>query len=173
MIIRKENKNDYINIFNFVKTAFETAKVKDGDEQDFVDRIRASKDYIPELAFVAEENGEIIGHIMFSKTYVQNNNKRFEALMLAPLAVRLDYRCRGIGGSLIKAGFEKAKKMGYTAVFLAGDSKYYSRFGFEPTIKHNIKCSLDIPEDLYENIMVCELKPGALRGISGIVKFTT
>lgn len=171
MNIRQENKNDYEAIYNFVKTAFETAKVKDGNEQDFVNSIRCSDNYIPELTLVAEDRGEIIGHIMLSKTYVENEDKElFEVLYLAPVSVLLERRNQGIGSKLIYESFRRAKKMGYKSVFLAGDPAYYNRFGFVPTIKHNIKCSLEIPEELYENIMVCELVPDALDGISGIVK---
>ena len=171
MNIRQENKNDYEAIYNLVKTAFETAKVKDGNEQDFVNSIRSSDNYIPELALVVEDRGEIIGHIMLSKTYVENEDKElFEVLYLAPVSVLLERRNQGIGSKLIYESFRRAKKMGYKSVFLAGDPAYYNRFGFVPTIKHNIKCSLEIPEELYENIMVCELLPDALDGISGIVK---
>ena len=170
MNIRQENINDYEVIYRFVKTAFETAKVKDGHEQDFVNSIRSSDNYIPELALVAEDKGEIIGHIMLSKTYVENEDKKFEALYLAPVSVLLKRRNQGIGSKLIYESFKHARGMGYKAVFLAGDPAYYNRFGFVPTIKHNIKCSLEIPEELYENIMVCELVPDALAGVSGIVK---
>jgi putative acetyltransferase len=172
MNIRQENKNDYEAIYNFVKTAFETAKVKDGHEQDFVNTIRNSGNYIPELALVAEDENEIIGHIMLSRTYVENKDKdkKFEVLYLAPVSVLLKRRNQGIGSKLIYESFKRAREMRYKAVFLAGDPAYYNRFGFVPTIKHNIKCSLEIPEELYENIMVCELVPDALNGISGIVK---
>lgn len=170
MNIRQENKNDYEAIYDFVKTAFETAKVKDGNEQDFVSSIRRSGNYIPELALVAEDKNEIVGHIMLSKTYVENEDKKFEVLYLAPVSVLLKRRNQGIGSKLIYESFKRARQMGYKAVFLAGDPAYYNRFGFAPTIKHNIKCSLEIPEELYENIMVCELVPDALDGIFGVVK---
>jgi putative acetyltransferase len=58
--IRQEGKSDYTTIYNLIKTAFETAKVKDGDGQDSVNELRNSNKYIPELALVAEENGNII-----------------------------------------------------------------------------------------------------------------
>ena len=69
MIIRQEiNLNSKIFIID--KIAFETARVSNGNEQDFVNRLRASGSYIPELALVAEENGKLVGHIMLTKTYV-------------------------------------------------------------------------------------------------------
>lgn len=76
MIIRQENKNDFEKIYQLVKTAFETAEVKDGDEQDFVNELRSSNHYIPELAFVAELDGEIIGYIMMTQTYVEHETEK-------------------------------------------------------------------------------------------------
>lgn len=169
MIIRSENKNDYSTIYELVKTAFETAKVKDGDEQDFVNRLRSSEKFIPELALVAEEDNKIIGHIMFTKTWVENETGRFEALLLAPLSVLLEHRSQGVGSCLVNTGFQIARDMGYKAVFLAGDPAYYHRFGFSATISYGIKACMDIPEELNENIMVCELVPGALARVTGLV----
>jgi len=110
-----------------VKIAFQTAKVSNGKEQDFVNQLRSSGCYIPELALVAEENGKLIGHIMLTKTYIVNGNSKFETLLLAPISVALEYRDRGVGSALIKEGFRLAKEMGYTSVLLVGDPAYYHK----------------------------------------------
>ena len=170
MKIRQETPKDYKTIYNFVKTAFETAKVKDGNEQDYVNTIRQSPGYLPELSLVAVEKGKIIGHIMLSETYIDDGTYKHTALLLAPLSVKLEYRNKGIGSELITEGIKLAEKMGYKTVFLAGDPNYYNRFGFVATIDHNIKSSLDLPEEFYKNIMVYEIVPNALQGITGIIK---
>jgi len=172
MNIRQENSHDYAAIYELVKTAFETAKVKDGDEQDFVNRLRDSDKYIPSLALVAEEDGKIIGHIMVTKTWVTHGDEKHEVLYLAPVSVLLEYRKKGVGSELIRRCLTTGKEMGYKAVFLAGDPGYYHRFGFEATIKHGIKCSIDLPEEFNENIMVCELIPGGLKGVTGVVEMS-
>lgn len=70
-IIRQETEQDHPAIYDLIRTAFETAKVSDGDEQDFAVNLRNnSKLYIPELALVAEEGGKLIGHIMLTNTYI-------------------------------------------------------------------------------------------------------
>lgn len=171
MKIRQENKNDLIEIYELVKTAFETAEVKDGHEQDLVNELRNSSKYIPELALVAEHNEKIIGYIMLTKTNIDHEGENFEVLYLAPIAVAKEYRNQKVGSQLIYAGMKKARAIGFKAVFLAGNPAYYNRFGFVPTIHHGIKCNKEIPEYLFENIMVCELLPRALDGISGIVEF--
>ena len=63
MTIRQAKPEDFDAIYSLVKTAFQTAKVSDGDEQDFVLKLRKGH-YIPELELVAEEDGVLIGHIM-------------------------------------------------------------------------------------------------------------
>lgn len=171
MIIRQENKNDFTTIYQLVKTAFETAEVKDGHEQDLVNELRNSNKYIHELALVAEQDEKIIGYIMLTKTNVENKTEKFEVLYLAPVAVAIEYRDQKVGSELICTAMKKAHDMGFKAVFLAGNPAYYNRFGFVPTIRHGIKCSVEIPKKLFESIMVCELYPQALNGISGIVEF--
>lgn len=165
--IRCETEKDYSEIYNLIKTAFETAKVKDGDEQDFANKLRDSENYIQELALVAEAEGRLIGHIMFTKTYViQPDNSKFEGLLLAPLAVSLEYRNTGIGSALIKEGFRLAKKLGYKAVFLCGDPAYYYRFGFRSTASFGIKYVYDVPE---KYIMAYELDEGSLDNVTGSI----
>ncbi|MHB8985624.1 MAG: GNAT family N-acetyltransferase [Eubacteriales bacterium] len=164
MVIRRETPEEFSQIYDLVKVAFQTAKVSDGKEQDFVNQLRSSGNYIPELALVAEENGKLIGHVMLTKTYIVNSGKKFETLLLAPISVVLEYRNRGVGSSLIKESFKLAKKMGYTSVLLVGDPAYYHRFGFKAAVNFGIKHIHNIPD---ENVMACELVPDALYGISG------
>ena len=116
MIIRRETPEEFSMIYDLVKVAFQTAKVSDGKEQDFVNQLRNSGNYIPELALVAEESGKLIGHIMLTKTYITSDKNKFETLLLAPISVALEYRNKGVGSKLITQSFKLAKKMGYTSV---------------------------------------------------------
>jgi predicted N-acetyltransferase YhbS len=167
--IRTERPSEYDFLYNFIKVAFETAEVKNGDEQNFVDRLRASEGYIPELALVAEEQGKIVGHIMLSKTYILTGTSRVEALLLAPLSVELSHRCQGVGSKLVQESFRLAKQMGFQSIFVVGNPKYYGRFGFRSTARFGIRHVPEIPEPY---VMGIELTPNALAGISGTVNFT-
>ena len=164
MVIRRETPEEFSQIYNLVKVAFQTAKVTDGDEQDFVNQLRSNGNYIPELALVAEENGKLIGHIMLTKTYIVNSSNKYETLLLAPISVALEYRNRAVGSNLIKESFKLAKEMGYTSVLLVGDPAYYHKFGFKAAVDFGIKHKQNIPD---EYVMACELVPDALSGISG------
>lgn len=166
MLIRQETEQDFTAIYDLVKAAFQTARVSDGDEQDFVVQLRSGSSYIPELALVMEQDGRLIGHIMLTKTYVQGASGSFEALLLAPIAIALEHREKSNGSKLIAESFQRAKTMGYTAVFLVGDPAFYERFGFRPTVSFGIQYTLPIPE---QNVMACELTPNALNGVSGTV----
>ncbi len=169
MIIRRETENDFDRIYDLVKVAFQTAKVSNGKEQDFATELRNSGNYIPELALVAEEEGKLIGHIMLTKAYITTADGKFEALLIAPISVLLEYRNRGVGSELINESFRLAKKLGYTVVVLVGDPAYYHRFGFRPAVTFGIKHIPEIPD---ENVIACELVPDALNGFSGIIDFS-
>ena len=172
MKIRPESKQEYDSICRLVQTAFKTARVSGGTEADMVKNIRGSEKYVPELALVAEMDGKLIGYIMLSETTVSNGINTAVALNLGPVCSLVEHRNKGIGGELIKSAILKAKEMGYASVFLAGDCKYYNRFGFVPASKYGIKCQLDVPEELLDCIMALELVPGALNGMTSVILST-
>jgi predicted N-acetyltransferase YhbS len=169
LIIRQEKPEDFLNIYFLVKTAFQTAKVSNGAEQEYVKKLRASSNYIPELALVTEQDAKLVAHIMLTKTYVVTGGSKFEALLLAPLCVALEYRKHGVGSKLVAKSFEYAKNLGYTSVFVVGDPAFYGRFGFKSSVLFGINHVPLLPE---QYVMVYELSPDALTGIAGTITFT-
>jgi len=166
MIVRPETEREFPAIHALVEVAFQTAKVTNGKEQDFVDQLRASSAYIPELALVAEENGRLIGHIMLTKTQIASpDGGKFETLFLGPVSVALEHRNSGVGSALINASANLAKTLGHSSIFLVGDPAYYHRFGFRPTANFGIRHLHDIPA---QYVMALELTPNALAGVSGV-----
>lgn len=91
--IRKESKRDYDEVYDVIKTAFETAEHSDGNEQDLVVALRKSDNFIPELSLVAVEDNKIVGYILFTKIRIEE----YEEIALAPLAVLPQYQRKGIG----------------------------------------------------------------------------
>lgn len=166
--IRPEREKDHSEVYNLIQTAFRTAAVKDGDEQDFAVKLRESASYIAELALVAEYDNQLIGHIMFTKTYItQPDESKFEALLVAPLSVLLEYRNKGVGSALMKEGLRVAKALGYKAAFLCGNPAYYHRFSFKSVENFAIEPDHPIP---LQYVLCYELEVDALKGINGIVK---
>lgn len=158
MIIRPETEKDFDAIYNLVRDSFAGASHTDGDEQNLVTRLRNSPAYVPELALVAEIDGKIVGHIMFTTAKLGN----YRALNLAPVAVAPDKQKMGIGGALIRRGHEIAKQAGYDYIALVGHSGYYPRFGYIRANTLGIKSDLDVPDDAF---MAIDLKSqGATTG---------
>ena len=118
--VRQEREAEFPAIYELIRTAFATAEVSDGDEQDFANRLRIHGNYIPELALVAECQGKLIGHIMLTRTVVtQDDGTPYEALMIAPLSVVLDYRNQGVGSALLKEGLRLAQSRVTGQLFFA------------------------------------------------------
>lgn len=167
--IRPERPEEFPAIYALVKTAFATARVSDGSEQDFVNSLRAGPNYIPELALAAEEKGTLIGHIMLTRLpfTAKPGSAALSPLLLAPLCVRLESRSLGVGATLTREAFHRAGALGFTAVFLLGDISYYGRFGFRRASEYGVAYSPSSLPDAHT--LACELVPGALGGVHGTV----
>ena len=163
LIVRQENKNDYEEVYNVIKTAFETAEHSDGNEQDLVVALRKSDNFIPELSLVAVKDNKVVGHILFTKIKIG----KYEELALAPLGVLPEYQRQGIGSALIKQGHKIAKKLGYHYSIVLGSDKYYPRFGYIPAKEYGILAPFDVPD---ENFMAIKLND-TNEIIKGTVKY--
>jgi len=167
-IIRQETKEDYNEVYNLIRAAFEVAEFKDGDEQDYAENLRRSKNFIPELSMVAECDRELIGQVMFTETFVKRDDGNgHTALLLSPLSVLPGYMNRGVGTLLVQEGLMKARKLGYEVVFVCGAPSYYNRFGFKSISGYGIKSSANISP---EYVLVYEIVPGILQDIKGTVE---
>ncbi|MGX8010924.1 GNAT family N-acetyltransferase [Mesorhizobium sp. ORM8.1] len=97
-------------------------------EAGLVDALINGGDAVVEL--VAEEDGQVVGHILFSRLFVQNGSQRFAAVALAPLAVEPSFHGTGIGGALIREAHVRLKEAGEALAVVLGDPVYYGRFGY-------------------------------------------
>ncbi|WP_421930622.1 GNAT family N-acetyltransferase [Phenylobacterium sp.] len=123
------------------------------DEADLIERLRADGDKVFEL--VAEEDGAVVGHILYSRLWADSVNLY---AALAPMAVRPDRQKSGVGSRLVKASLETAREFGAHAVIVLGHPDYYPRFGFTPEAARTVKA-------LYSGspaFMALEIEDGAL-----------
>lgn len=148
--IRREIELDYTEVFNVIKKAFENAEHSDGNEQNLVTKLRKSSSFIPELSLVADYNGKIVGHILFSKVKIGDSIQ----IALAPVSVLPEFQKQGIGSKLIREGHKIAKELGYKISVVLGHEKYYPKFGYEIASKLGIEVPFDVP---IENFMVLNL----------------
>jgi putative acetyltransferase len=165
VVIRTEREADYPAIAEVVRGAF----VNHPDEvATFVERIRASEEFIPELALVAEDSSGVIAHVMLSWVGVEGGS-RGRILNLTPMSVRPDRQRLGVGTQLIQDALGRAEEAGEPAVMVEGIPGYYPRFGFEPAVALGfIPPSPKIPEDAF---MVKRLR-GYTPDLAGRIVYT-
>jgi putative acetyltransferase len=129
-MIRYARPADHGDIATVVAAAFGGA-----DEARLVEQLRADGDTMFEL--VAEEAGDLVGHVLFSRLWA-DRDALYAAL--APLAVRPDRQRQGVGGRLVRAALECAPEFGAVGVLVLGDPAYYGRFGFSPEAAARVAC---------------------------------
>ncbi|NMG06079.1 GNAT family N-acetyltransferase [Brasilonema sp. UFV-L1] len=155
-----ETENQKAKIHQVITDAFGRTQ-----EAELVDKIRNSPNFIPELSLVALENGDVLGHILFSRIFI-NAPHQIPALALAPLAVKPQRQRQGIGSQLVQVGLSKCRQSDYPIVVVVGNPHYYRRFGFQKASQFGLHSSLPIPDEAF---MILELKPSALININGNV----
>ena len=162
LIIREEQPGDEqpINAVNLA--AFESA-----EEADIVDKLR---DNCPDfLSFVAERDGKIVGHILFTPVQAQSESEVVTGMGLAPMAVLPEYQNRGVGSALVREGIRKVRKQKYPFIIVLGHPEYYPRFGFEPGSNFGLECEYDdVPDEAF---MMLPLDGNIVDSLSGIVKY--
>jgi len=122
-MIRHERHEDEAEISRVIDAAF-----GDRETSAFAEQIRASPGYVPEFAFVVEEEGEIVAHTMLSRVRLEGPD--VDVLTLTPMSVRPDRQRQGIGGKLIEAALAAADERGEPLVLVEGIPSYYPQFGF-------------------------------------------
>ena len=161
MNIRKEKDSDKENIWKVNAEAFETEA-----EANLVNALRDSG--IPFISLVAEEEAEIVGHILFTPVELVGNDSDLKLMGLAPMAVLPKLQKKGIGSQLVKTGIENCSTQGYDAIVVLGHPEYYPKFGFVPSVRYGIKSEHDTPDEAF---MVLELKESSLKNKNGIIKY--
>jgi putative acetyltransferase len=127
---------------------------------------RLHRDGLVIASLVALEDGDVVGHILFSALEVEIDGRKLKAAALAPMAVWPDRQGRGIGSNLVRRGLDVLKRRGIAAVIVLGHESYYPRFGFSAALAR--KLAAPFSGDAF---MVLELTPGALAGERGTVRY--
>lgn len=176
--IRPETPKDYKDIISLVLRSFkEGTSYSDGtDILALIEEIRASKYYIPELSFVAELEGKIVGHFLFShfplsKTPKGEHIDTNDIVMLAPVSVHADYFKKGIGSTMLTLGIQKVKEYGFKGITVEGNFNFYNRVGFKTSSEYNIYPTSGIPLQEPRCMMVQETYEGSLKEISGYIVY--
>lgn len=134
--IRAEQPADRRAIADVITAAFGSPAAR------FVDAIRASRNFVPDLSLIADFQGRIVGHVMISRALVRDRDTRHQVAILLPLAVLPDFQGRGIASALVREVTARADAHGEPIVAVEGSPTFYERLGFEPSMHYGIQIPL-------------------------------
>lgn len=161
IVVRAETTEDYAAVRQVNELAFGRLA-----EAVLVDKLRAIAD--PQISLVAVKDAQVVGHIFFSPVSIEIGDSASPALGLGPMAVLPEYQNQGLGSQLVRAGLQECQRIDCNVVVVLGHSEYYPRFGFVPAKQKGLTCEWPVPDEAF---MVAELKPDALAGRRGLVKY--
>ena len=137
--IRNEEERDYKVVEEITRKAFYNLYIPGCAEHYLVHIMRGHEDFIPELDFVIELDGQVIGNIMYTKArLVDEAGTEKEILTFGPVSIAPEYQRRGYGRMLIEHSFEQAVRLGYDVVVILGSPMNYVGCGFKSSRKLNI-----------------------------------
>ena len=160
MLIRHESEEDIASIRELHEQAFEQSV-----EADIVDALRKNcKDII---SLVADDNGKVIGHVLFSPAEILGPHGVLKGMALAPMAVLPDMRRKGVGTRLVKHGMVQLMRAGCPFIIVVGRPDYYSHFGFGPASEFGIKCQWErVPDEAFMILWIDKIKSQSVSGVA-------
>ena len=167
--IRVEEERDYSTVESLVRESFWNVYRPGCTEHYVLHHLRSNPDFIPELAFVMEVDGKIIGQNVFVKAQItKDDGTAFPILTMGPICIANEYKRKGYGKILLDYSLEKAKALGYGAVCFEGNIDFYGKSGFDFASKFGIKYH-GLPEGMAADFFLCkELQAGYLDVITGV-----
>ena len=162
IMIRNEKETDYSVVEEITRKAFYNIYVPGATEHYLVHIMRQHEDFIPELDFVIELDGRVIGNIMYTKArLIDEAGTEKEILTFGPVSIDPEYQRAGYGKLLLEHSFEQAARLGYDVIVIFGSPMNYVSRGFKSCKKYHV-C---IENGKYPAaMMVKELSPHALDG---------
>ncbi len=162
LVIRTEKPQDIPSIRIVNEQAFDTSA-----EADIVDTLRRTCSNL--LSLVAEQDGDVVGYVLFSPVVVDGPDGGLEGMGLAPMAVLPQHQRQGIGSHLAQHGLDILHTEGCPFVIVLGHPEYYPRFGFEPASKVGLTSQWQgVPDEAF---MVHVMNTTALKDVSGIARY--
>ena len=166
--IRLEEKKDYREVENLVRESFWNVYRPGCMEHYVLHCLRENPDFVPELDFVMEKDGEIIGQNIFVRTAIKSDDGRDIPIMtMGPICITPKLKRKGYGKILLDYSLEKAAELGSGAVCFEGNIQFYGKSGFTYASEFGIRYH-GLPEGEDASFFLCkELIPGYLDKITG------
>ena len=168
MNIRIETPEDYREVEELTREAFWNVYAPGCVEHFVLHNYRSNPDFIPELDFVLEEEGRIIGHVMYSKAeIIREDGSAMPAWTFGPISIHPDWKRKGYGLKLLNYSIEKAREMGIGVLCMEGNIEFYKHAGFVLASSLNIHYHAEPKESEVPYFLAQELIPGYLDGVEG------
>ena len=172
MNIRLERTEDYREVENLTREAFWNVYRPGCTEHYVLHQYRTNPNFIPELDFVMEEEGKIVGHIMFSKAeLVLDDDTRKPSWTFGPISIHPDYKRKGYGLQLLQYALRKAREHGIGFLCMEGNIEFYKNAGFDLASKHGIHYHAEPKDAEVPYFLAQELIPNWLKD-NGITEAT-
>lgn len=168
LIIRNEKKEDYRTVENLIRESFWNVYRPGCLEHYVIHTLRDDKAFIPELSFVMELDGEIIGQNMFMRANIKADDGRdIPVMTMGPICIAPVLKRKGYGKILLDYSLEKAKEYGCKALCFEGNIDFYGKSGFTFASDYGIRYH-GLPEGEDASFFLCKkLEKGYLNGITG------
>lgn len=166
IIIRRENANDFFTAENLTREAFWNVYRPGCTEHYVLHHFRNDPAFVPELDLVMEQNGTLIGQILYVRASIETDDGQvLPILTFGPLSIDPAFQKQGLGKLLVDVSLEKAVRLGFHAVVLTGAMEFYGKSGFVVGKSCGIRYADDPEADYF---LVKELTPGFLDGVTGV-----
>ena len=167
--IRLEEYEDHHAVENLIREAFWNIYRPGCSEHYVIHVLRNEPEFVKELDFVMERNGQLIGQNMFMKTVIDADEGRtIPVLTMGPICIVPELKRKGYGKALLDYSLIQATNLGFGAVLFEGNIDFYGKSGFDYASSFGIRYH-DLPEDADSSFFLCkELIPGFLDEITGV-----
>lgn len=169
IIIRNETPADYAAVEHLTREAFWNVYRPGCMEHYVLHVLRDDPAFVPELDLVMEQEGQIIGHVMYMRAAITANDGREIPIMtFGPISIRPDLQRRGLGKHLLETSMEKAMALGAGALCIEGNLDFYGKSGFVVAGTRGIRYHGEPDQEIVPYFLLKELKPGFLNGVAGV-----
>lgn len=168
MTIRSEQPKDYREVENLTREAFWNVYAPGCVEHFVLHHYRNNPDFIPELDLVMEEDGRLIGHVMYSKAEIKaEDGSVIPAWTFGPISIHPDYKRKGYGLKLLQYSIDKARQMGIGVLCMEGNIDFYKHAGFVVASTLGIHYHAEEKDAEVPYFLAQEIIPGYLNGRTG------
>ena len=167
--IRLETKDDYRNVENLTREAFWNVYRPGCMEYYVLHCYRDDPAFVPELDFVMELDGELIGQVIYVRSEIDcDDGRKVPIMTFGPISIRPDLQRHGYGKMLLEHSMEQARTMGTGALCIEGDIGFYGKSGFVAAGTRGIRYHGEPDAELVPYFLLKELVPGFLDGVTGV-----